>query len=89
MYRELYEEVGLQPQHVRVLGRTRDWLRYEVPQHWIKREWRGSFRDRSRRALRELERYLHVKPQTRRERLYGLAHPAMPDLYADPSPTGR
>ena len=26
------------------LGRTRDWLRYEVPQHWIKREWRGSYK---------------------------------------------
>ena len=44
MYRELREEVGLLPQHVRVLGRTRDWLRYDVPQHWIKREWRGSYR---------------------------------------------
>src|SRR6187455_3783845 len=33
MYRELHEEVGLQPQHVRVLGRTREWLRYEVPHH--------------------------------------------------------
>lgn len=44
MYRELYEEVGLRPEHVRILGRTRDWLRYEVPQHWIRREWRGSYR---------------------------------------------
>jgi putative (di)nucleoside polyphosphate hydrolase len=44
MYRELREEVGLLPDHVRVLGRTRDWLRYDVPQHWIKREWRGSYR---------------------------------------------
>ena len=44
MYRELREEVGLEPQHVKVLGRTREWLRYEVPQHWIKREWRGSYR---------------------------------------------
>jgi putative (di)nucleoside polyphosphate hydrolase len=44
MYRELHEEVGLAPEHVRILGRTRDWLRYEVPQHWIKREWRGSYR---------------------------------------------
>jgi putative (di)nucleoside polyphosphate hydrolase len=44
MYRELTEEVGLLPQHVRILGRTRDWLRYEVPTHWIKREWRGSYR---------------------------------------------
>jgi len=31
MYRELHEEVGLLPQHVRILGRTRDWLRYDVP----------------------------------------------------------
>ena len=44
MYRELHEEVGLEPQHIRILGRTRDWLRYEVPQHWVKREYRGSYR---------------------------------------------
>jgi len=42
MYRELREEVGLRSNHVKVLGRTRDWLRYDVPQPWIKREWRGS-----------------------------------------------
>ena len=44
MFRELYEEVGLQPEHVRILGRTKGWLRYEVPTHWIKREWRGSYK---------------------------------------------
>jgi len=44
MYRELREEVGLDPRHVKILGRTREWLRYDVPQHWIKREWRGSYR---------------------------------------------
>ena len=44
MFRELHEEVGLLPEHVRVLGRTRGWLRYEVPTHWIKREWRGSYK---------------------------------------------
>lgn len=44
MYRELYEEVGLQSQHVRVLGRTKNWLRYDVPTHWIKREWRNSYK---------------------------------------------
>ncbi len=44
MYRELREEVGLVPDHVRILGRTRDWLRYDVPQRWIKREWRGSYK---------------------------------------------
>jgi len=44
MYRELKEEVGLERQHVQVLGRTREWLRYEVPDQWLRREWRGSYR---------------------------------------------
>lgn len=44
MYRELHEEVGLHPQHVRILGRTRDWLRYDVPDQWIRRDWRGNYR---------------------------------------------
>ena len=41
MYRELEEEVGLDRQHVRVLGRTRDWLRYEVPARWMRRTKEG------------------------------------------------
>ena len=44
MFRELYEEIGLLPEHVSILGRTKDWLRYDVPTHWVKREWRGSYR---------------------------------------------
>lgn len=44
MFRELYEEVGLKPEHVRILGRTRDWLRYDVPREWVRREWRGTYR---------------------------------------------
>ena len=44
MFRELQEEVGLAPGHVTILGRTREWMRYDVPAHWIKREWRGSYR---------------------------------------------
>jgi len=44
MYRELQEEIGLHPEHVRILGRTRDWLRYDVPKHWVKREWRNTYR---------------------------------------------
>jgi len=44
MYRELTEETGLEPHHVRILGRTRDWLHYNVPTHWVKREWRGTYR---------------------------------------------
>jgi putative (di)nucleoside polyphosphate hydrolase len=44
MYRELHEETGLESQHVKVLGRTRDWLHYNVPNHWVKREWRGTYK---------------------------------------------
>ncbi|MCL1886509.1 MAG: RNA pyrophosphohydrolase [Betaproteobacteria bacterium] len=44
MYRELLEETGLQREHVKVVGRTRDWLRYEVPSNYIKREIRGHYR---------------------------------------------
>ena len=44
MYRELHEEVGLKPEHVKVIGRTRDWLRYEVPDRFIRREVRGHYR---------------------------------------------
>lgn len=44
MYRELHEEIGLRQEHVKILGRTRDWLRYEVPKQWIRREWRNTYR---------------------------------------------
>jgi putative (di)nucleoside polyphosphate hydrolase len=44
MFRELHEEVGLRAEHVRIVARTRDWLRYEVPQHFIRRDARGHYR---------------------------------------------
>ena len=36
MYRELKEEVGLEPEHVGVLGSTKDWLRYRLPKRYIR-----------------------------------------------------
>jgi putative (di)nucleoside polyphosphate hydrolase len=44
MYRELREETGLMPDHVRVIGRTREWLRYDVPAQWVRREMRSHYR---------------------------------------------
>ena len=38
MYRELQEEVGLLPEHVQIIGRTRDWLRYDVPEEYQRRQ---------------------------------------------------
>lgn len=37
LFRELYEEVGLQPEHVEVLACTRGWLRYRLPQRLVRR----------------------------------------------------
>lgn len=36
MYRELDEEVGLAPEDVNVLGVTRNWLRYRLPEHMVR-----------------------------------------------------
>lgn len=36
MYRELYEEVGLSPEHVAVRGYTKDWLHYNLPKRHIR-----------------------------------------------------
>lgn len=37
MYRELHEEVGLKVPDVEVLGATRDWLRYRLPDRYVRR----------------------------------------------------
>ena len=37
MYRELHEEVGLAPQDVELLGTTQDWIRYRLPNKFIRR----------------------------------------------------
>lgn len=37
MYRELHEEVGLSEADVEVLGVTRDWLRYRLPDRFVRR----------------------------------------------------
>lgn len=38
MYRELREEVGIGRKQVEVLGRTRRWLRYRLPQQYLRRD---------------------------------------------------
>ena len=44
MVRKLHEEVGLHREHIRILARTRDWLRYEVPDRYIRRDARGHYK---------------------------------------------
>ena len=44
MYRELMEEVGLSPNHVEIIGQTKDWLRYDVPRQWVRRDGYAHYR---------------------------------------------
>ena len=44
LYRELHEEVGLQPQHVSVIGRTQDWLHYDIPSQFRRSSRSSVFR---------------------------------------------
>ncbi|MGB0895048.1 MAG: RNA pyrophosphohydrolase [Parashewanella sp.] len=38
MFRELYEEVGLLPEHVSILATTRSWLRYRLPRRLVRHD---------------------------------------------------
>jgi putative (di)nucleoside polyphosphate hydrolase len=44
MYRELDEEVGLEAQHVKIVGRTAEWLRYDVPRQFVRRDSRVTYK---------------------------------------------
>ena len=44
MFRELWEELGLFENQVRIISRTEDWLRYDVPDRWIRRDLRGIYK---------------------------------------------
>lgn len=44
MYREVYEEVGLSKNSFEILGRSSDWLRYDVPEKFVKTYWQGRYR---------------------------------------------
>lgn len=36
MFRELHEEIGLQAQHVEIIGTTKDWLSYRLPDRYVR-----------------------------------------------------
>ncbi len=37
LYRELHEELGLRAEHVRIVGVTSGWLRYQLPARYLRR----------------------------------------------------
>ena len=44
LFRELKEEVGLLSKHVKILGRTKDWLKYDVPKYLLKNQNNKSYK---------------------------------------------
>jgi putative (di)nucleoside polyphosphate hydrolase len=44
LFRELHEEVGLAPEHVRIMGRTQEWLRYDIPEQFRRSPRASAFR---------------------------------------------
>ena len=44
LFRELWEEVGLREDDVEIIGRTREWLRYKIPQRYLRNSRNRSFR---------------------------------------------
>ena len=38
LYRELWEEVGLLPEHVKILAQTNGWLHYRLPHRYIRQD---------------------------------------------------
>ena len=38
LYRELEEETGLHKEHVRLIARTEDWLKYDLPKKYIRND---------------------------------------------------
>ena len=44
MYREVYEEVGLKKNSFEILGRSADWLKYDVPEKFVKTYWQGRYK---------------------------------------------
>jgi putative (di)nucleoside polyphosphate hydrolase len=42
--RELWEETGVDPEHVDLLAQTSDWLTYDLPDHLLGKVWKGKYR---------------------------------------------
>jgi len=68
LYRELHEEVGLENGHVTIVGRTRDWLYYDLPGRYQRRP--GKFK-----GQKQLWFLLRLGAGEEHVRLDGTPHP--------------
>ena len=75
MYRELHEEVGLLPEHVQIIGRTRDWLRYDVPEEFLRRQTANRMQRASYRGQKQIWFLLRLTGQDSDIQLRATEHP--------------
>lgn len=64
LYRELWEEIGLHASDVELIGRTREWLRYEIPKRFLRQS-----RDRSFRGQKQIWFLLRLTAEEDKVRL--------------------
>lgn len=70
MYRELFEETGLKPESVKIIGRTREWLRYNVPEDWNQSQGRRFYK-----GQKQIWFILKLKGWESQVRLFDSSHP--------------
>jgi putative (di)nucleoside polyphosphate hydrolase len=70
LYRELWEEIGLRASDVELIGRTRQWLRYEIPKRFLRQP-----RDRSFRGQKQIWFLLRLRAEEGKVRLDVSAKP--------------
>lgn len=63
LFRELKEEIGLEPQDVELLAATRSWLRYRLPRQYVRR-------DSSPRCIGQKQRWFMLRLIGPEERLH-------------------
>ena len=51
-YRELEEETGVGRAHVRLMGETADWYRYDLPPEVVPTRWKGRYRGQAQKWVR-------------------------------------
>lgn len=54
MLRELNEEIGLSPEHVQIIGRTKNWIRYDVPEEFLRRNSQARGRKATYRGQKQI-----------------------------------
>lgn len=79
LFRELHEEVGLLPDHVEIIGRTRDWLRYEIPQQHLRWQQSGHRQLRQFRGQKQIWFLLRLLAQESEVRLDATTTPEFDD----------